>query len=575
VFQSQALLQWIAIFRAVLLRLEKSLEDALASELEDFNNEFERYGRESDQTNLSILLDLEEDLKTAEDASSTVKTLMEKAERPGSGVKSLASMFEQQFSPYPKSPATHRHRAPGRIPAATLSLHKIALDKSDELSIRGVTQVAVLEYVDASDDTPAQRTAESNRSSLTDLPPPPEPNIQLRHSPRNRYTNRHDSDKLGAQKTDSLLTPIKTKEALTEKWMGINAKRRSHTDDRSAKTTNFINPQLKKNTFDTSPGEQEEVKTQFVDDETIKRRRADLVQGLKVHLRENLPAVQEFDRTEQPECTDEGKTSEPNNDAFDIFLDNGIENGSTIMSPDAFTSSTDSVNHFDSIILNDNGILRPIHEQSNEISNEVSTASLQRNDSSDSTWMLPIVNDFHDKKRKSQTLCSRLRYFRSHFCNQAIGCIESIGSQLKDIAKELAIFLSTCIWWIYTKCRLATTAFLTGLKNVVMLIANMCHNGTMRSRSYIIQCYEDWSAIIRILPDGVNKLMCWMTAMDKGTAACLASFHVCMITEMSGAAPRYNASLAFMLYCFQVKPVSIVVAHFVQLISTLINVLPH
>jgi hypothetical protein len=73
---------------------------------------------------------------------------------------------------------------------------------------------------------------------------------------------------------------------------------------------------------------------------------------------------------------------------------------------------------------------------------------------------------------------------------------------------------------------------------------------------YIVECYEEWTMLSRLSPSGFTVLLQWIANMERGAAACLASLILSMATEVSTVAPRYNCTIAVLLWLFQVKPVS-------------------
>ncbi|KAL3794684.1 hypothetical protein HJC23_010112 [Cyclotella cryptica] len=391
------------------------------------------------------------------------------------------------------------------------------------------------------------------------LSPPPARNSKQHTFGGTPNVKEHALEAPNTLSTNAIFTPMKSKESLAAKWLDRTYAPSAPTEGRSSsylrepssqtasKAATLIDEGLREvnvrfneeSSIDTEGSQLQPYQlttsqgtTSRVDDATIKQRREALVHGLKRHLREKH-------RTEKSEDGPEPTNDSPQKIEKDFLY--FLHNQTTTESQEGCNAS---------IILHDTcEHLSCVHESSNE---SESIHSLRPDDSDESPmseWVLPVVNHFDHRKKKRHTLCSKLRALCSPCYRQSIAC------ETKMPVKRATMFVAPYLRFIYDVCKSFIVGCSASLSLYAIMFMNTWQNVLLRIQNHVIQCLTDWSTMLHLSPFAAKLLLKWMTEMDKGCVACLASLHVSMATEVSTVAPRYNSSLACMLFCFQMKPV--------------------
>lgn len=300
--------------------------------------------------------------------------------------------------------------------------------------------------------------------------------------------------------TQIQFTPIKSKELLAKTWASRPQKKPSIVETASCATGFVDSVPLKTNTA-------------FVDDATIKMRREALVHGLKLHL-----SAKNVDETLQSDCNDDTFHPDQGNEPLLTCLE--------VQTMSSFDASPESGSSLGTITLHNCTILSPINERSTEIDSSSDMHQNESDDSDSGRWVLPVVNELHPKENR-QTACLASQY------------TEKIGSKIKAFAERMMHCLSPCLWCLYDQCKSVTVICLTGIAYIFVFVANA------------------WKRVMRYINDRIEEwFMLWLANIDNGTASCIASFHVAMMTEISTVAPRYSCGVTALLWCFQTNAVS-------------------
>ena len=488
------------------------MEDALESGLKQFNDELERHQKGPRQSSNETCISIEEDLLAAENAALSVHQLMESEESFGNDVKSLASMFEHQISPN-KSLKKRYSRA---------SLKDDRLKINDDYATRNDS---------GSSDNVLSEASLSIKEGLAMFSRPTtyKPNDNLDQNLVNRRKTIEEQRNAEVKPClpcehpepvsfNNIFTPIKSKESLSHS-MAIGRVESCEIDLNKPVETSQQGSMRAPNMQNSVPAQFKQAS--YVDDATIKQQRDALIKGLKSHFCTNfISEKRKHDST--PRLNNDVIEAEVNASSHGIRdlsknknLDHCIENQLSASSHMILDISTSS-----SPLGLDDMDLSPINECCYE------NNSLDRNLSGDSelgSWVNPVVNDFQSKS----TTHSRKWEFNSKFqlLHYALVCAKKIYSCLKPFAQSLV----RIIWCIYDHSKSFTIRGLTCIVYSFVLVANTWQ----RARCYLVDVMQQLSMMSRLSPVASKVLLEWLASMEKGDAACLASFHISMVTEIS------------------------------------------
>lgn len=546
-----------------LERFERELEVALETGIREFKNELEESPHSSlDETCFSM----EEDLRNAENACDGIQKLMmestDKDDTPTSAaanapsestqksinnkndVKYLASKFEQRSISTERSLSVKQGLAmfgstvQKRPPTATV---KYDPPMTVEVKVPMVTQpTAETDLKQFSEQKPASTLLEPNRVKTMQIQASDTSTKDgCSGSIRDKYSKYHDGESMTsflppppkrenppkssqskAQNSNNF-TPIKSKEYLATRW--ANNQRRSEPPLKSSHEPISAEATTSKPT------------TTIVDDATINEWRKALVQSLKVHISKHVE--------ETPHIVE---TNDDTSNAFHSDHMNEIDIECCIESP---ISTSDSTSDLDTVMLQEYVVLSPINERSIEAHSDRNSHQHDSCDNDSGQWELPIVSSYPKQQPSSPR---SLRGIRCKCYNQTLACVIKACTLAISLFRRAMFTLSPLLWCIFNRGKSMALACITNITYFFILISNVWRQITL----YIVECYEEWTMISRLSPSGFTVLLQWIANMERGAAACLASLILSMATEVSTVAPRYNCTIAVLLWLFQVKPVS-------------------